>query len=153
MHISRGTIHEISVKIERNGIEFYKAMKEKVNDEFIDFMIEEEKKHIKVFTDIFGSGDREGAEPLLADYMDESMLASAYADTTVFSLVDPKTVTAEGLYSMAIMMEKSSILFYTELVEGMPERYQEEIGLLKSIRAEEKKHLMMLLEAKSKLTG
>jgi rubrerythrin len=153
MHISRAVIYDIAVRIERNGIEFYKAMKERVDDDFIDFMIEEEKQHIRVFTDIFQADAAKADESMLGDYMDESMLAAAYADTSVFALVDPKTADTNALYALAISMEKNALLFYSELIAGMPESYQEDIKLLKGIRDEEKKHLLMLIEAKSKLSA
>ena len=152
MHLSRAVIHDISVRIERKGIEFYKAMKERVDDDFIDFMIEQEQQHIRVFSDIFGADRGEAdEEPFLRDYMDDSYLAAAYADTEVFALVDPKTVEADKLYDVAISMEKNSLLFYTELIDGLQERYQAEIDLIKRIRDEEKEHLRMLVRKKMSL--
>jgi rubrerythrin len=84
----------------------------------------------------------EPAETLLTKMLNENIVPFWY----------PKTVDTTKLYDMAIAMEKSSLLFYTELIDGMSDRYQSEIDLIKGIRDEEKKHLQMLVKKKIALS-
>lgn len=152
MYLSKATILHISLEIERRGIDFYTAMKKRIADGFLDYLIEQEKSHIRIFTELFSKDSGTvTADRFETPYLDDDFLVAAYADTEVFGAADPESVSALQMFDIAIEMEKNSILFYGELVESLGEEFATEAALLGKLRDEEKKHLRTLVEKKKAL--
>ena len=69
MSITRATILQIALAIENKGIAFYSAAARRFADPLIEWLIGEEKRHIRVFQGIFGQDGgriREGEDALFA---------------------------------------------------------------------------------------
>mgnify|MGYP006291742833 CR=1 FL=1 len=149
MIISAEAILGIAVAIENNGIEFYEKAGKTVDDaSFLDFLIEEEKRHIEVFQDLFAQGGKLGQIQLDHPHLDEEALIAAYAETEVFGRESADDLGPEALIDVGIRMEKNSILFYSELIDLVDAKHQDEAKLLRQIREEERKHLKLFLDKK-----
>jgi|SRR6056297_2380558 len=152
--ISAQTIHNIAVEMERKGIDFYQQLKDGSNDTIIDDIIGDEKEHIQIFHDLFNdtTGVRK-EESYPHFYMDEDMLIEAYANTEIFGSVDPGRTKGKSSYDVAVMMEKESILFYSQLQDmfGDDPGYKKEIEILDKLKKEEARHLKKFTELRNRM--
>lgn len=109
--------YKIACKVERDGISFYKKLKEKVDKpqvkEILDFLIGEEQKHLKFFEDcIYEVRRRE------EDYFEEDDLLS-YMDFGVFqpykNIEELENIISDidAALRLGIAIENKSINFYT----------------------------------------
>ena len=153
MNIQPNTILNIALGIERKGIEFYERIRERGDADFADFLIEQEKNHIRTFEDIFTSHKEKFGEHLDMPHLDEDYLVAAYVNTEVFGPSDPNAIDPSRLLDVAIGMEKNSILFYGELYDGMVKGYEETARLIRDIQHQERQHLRLLAEKKAARTG
>jgi rubrerythrin len=154
MYLSRETILTISLEIERKGIDFYRKMKERFDDDFLDYLIDQEKDHIRTFNELFAADSGKiKTERFETTTIDDDFIAAAYAGTEVFGAIDPKGIPETQLFDIAMEMEKNSILFYGELVETLGEKFKDEAALITALREEEKKHLRTLVDKKKALTA
>lgn len=146
MRISLAVVLEIALGIERKGIEVYRELKNRFEDPLLEYLIRQEQEHIRAFQEVFKTqktGSNE--EGMDTPHLDEDYLAAAYANTEIFGQVKPDNMSAKGLWPMAIVMEKESIRFYLELLEQMPDLFQEQRALVRRIAGEERQHLRDLL--------
>ncbi|MFW5771584.1 MAG: hypothetical protein ACOCX9_09140 [Spirochaetota bacterium] len=152
--ISAQTIHNIAVEMERKGIDFYQQLKDGSNDAIIDDIIGDEKEHIQIFHDLFNetTGVHKG-ESYPHFYMDEDMLIEAYANTEIFGSTDPNKVQGKSSFDVAVMMEKESILFYSQLQDmfGDDPGYKKEIEILDKLKKEEARHLKKFTELRNRM--
>jgi rubrerythrin len=155
MYLSLAVVLEIALGMERKGIEVYERMKERAGGgAVLDYLIEQEHNHIRVFRELFARGKSGTAEETMeTPHLDEDYLAAAYANTEVFARVHAPDATPHGLYELALAAEKESIRFYLELAEEMPERFARQRDLLRTIADEERGHLRTLLVQKDALIG
>ncbi|OPZ29576.1 MAG: Rubrerythrin [Lentisphaerae bacterium ADurb.BinA184] len=154
MSITRATILQIALAIENKGIAFYSAAARRFADPLIEWLIGEEKRHIRVFQGIFGQdGGRIREERFEVPHLDDDYLVAAFAGTEVFGKADPAALSQAELFGVAVEMEKNSILFYRELSDALPERFAAEIEMLRQIESEEHEHLRRLAAARSRLEG
>ena len=153
MNLSLAVVLGIAQGIERKGIEVYQQMKGHFNDPLLDYLIEQEGHHIRVFQELFKTGLATSREQTMeTPHLDEDYLMAAYANTEIFGQVRPTRVSAKGLFPLAVSLEKESIRFYLELVDEMPERFEHERELLRKIAGEERQHLRTLLAKKEAFT-
>lgn len=153
MYLALPVVMEIAVGIERKGIEVYRELKRKTDNPILDYLIGQEQNHIRAFQAMFtaeavGASAEEGFE---MPHLDEDYLAAAYANTDVFGRVQPVDVPPEGLFSMAVQMEKESMRFYLELLSELPERLERQRALSRRLADEERQHLCDLLAEKAAL--
>ncbi len=160
-HFSSSEILEMAIRIEENGLIFYKVAADATNSEELEklfgFLSKEEKKHIEYFSGlaelITGDETYNTFDPYIAE---ESLYLEALADSSVFTETDWGSKLANEctgeleVLSKAIEVEKDSILFYYELKNMVREKDQD---LLEKIIAEERDHLAKLTELKQKLKG
>lgn len=146
MIVSSETVLSIVLAVENKGIEVYQALQERFHADFLEFMIGQEKEHIRMFQDLFGR-DRgaAGSHQFETSHLDEDYLVAAYAETEVFGKLEPQGLEEYELYQTAIQMEKDSILLYSELLDMLPDRAGDQARLLSSVQAEEKQHLLTLI--------
>ncbi len=152
--ISFTTIYNIATEIERKGIDFYGKLKDGSNDAIINSIIDDEKDHIRKFNEIFDSmRDRVKEEAAPHFYMEEDMMIDAYASTEVFGRVDTEVIKKKDIFDVAIMMEKDSILFYSQLIDMFSGdiKGKDEIEMLKNLRQEEVGHLRKFVELKNRM--
>lgn len=150
-------IVETAIRIERNGVEFYRYLSENAesNDaqDVFSFLAAEEEKHIGVFRDMLDE---------VADYTPRYSYPGEYglfldelADSAIDSLKNYqdalKTKGFEEAIKLGIKVELQSIVFYSEFFALLPDRLEDSI---KRIIDEEKKHYLELkvIEKKHNLT-
>jgi rubrerythrin len=154
---SAGELYAIAVGIEKNGVAYYSALSESVDNPqlkktYLD-LAEMERGHIRVFEDLRAALVHSG--PVVTPDVEEEYDAylKALIGSAVFS--DDKVArelalrvsgTAEAL-QLAIGAEKDSILFYTEMKGLVPAREREAV---ERIIREEKTHLRDLSALKQK---
>lgn len=146
MNLPLTVVLQIAQGIERKGIEVYQRMKTRFSDPLLDLLIQQEQAHIRVFQELFEMS-RTGplADGLETAHLDADYLTAAYANAEIFGHVDPTRVPPEGLFALAVSMEKESIRFYLELLAELPERCQEQCTLVRRLADEERQHLRSLL--------
>jgi rubrerythrin len=156
IYISTEAILKVALTIERQAIDFYTRVKDRFDDELLDFLIDQEKQHLHDFKTIF---DKSANELKLKrfdnPYMDDEMLAATFADTEIFGQVEPDKLDQSTLLDVAIGIEKNAILFYGYLIERLNEDRGDELlpllTLLWKMREEEKWHLESLVKKKMRL--
>ena len=123
MSFSAEEIYEIALQIERNGIDFYAHAARVAPDESLRTLLMDlvamEEDHVTTFTDMRSAASGEMATG------DEEMLSyiRAMADGHIFDVgIDPKQIltgeeTAEEILSIAIGLEKESVVYYAALQE------------------------------------
>ncbi len=152
--ISFTTIYNISVEIERKGIDFYEKLKDGTNDSIINSIIEDENDHIRRFNEIYDyMRDKVKEEAVPHFYMEEDMMVDAYASTEIFGNVNPEEMKKKDVYDVAIQMEKDSILFYTQMLDIFSGdiKGDKESEILKNLRKEEAGHLKKFVELKNRI--
>ena len=146
MNLPLTVVLQIAQGIECKGIDVYRQMKDRFGDPLLDLLIEQEQAHIRVFHDLFEmSKTGPLANGLETTNLDADYLAAAYANVEVFGQVDPNQVLPQGLFALAVSMEKESIRFYLELLEELPERCPDQRTLVRRLANEERQHLRTLL--------
>ncbi|MBE9531227.1 MAG: ferritin family protein [Proteobacteria bacterium] len=159
VHFSSKEILEMAVRIEENGLGFYKAASSATESakikELFDYLIIEEVKHVELF-EALKDAITEGVpndynDPYLAD---ESAYINALADSSIFKKGEDGVKKAKSITSddealdFAIQMEKDSILFYLELINMVRD---DDRATVKDILSEERKHIAKLTELKTNL--
>lgn len=143
------TVLNIGLGIEQKGIEVYERMKGSIGNGTTDYLIGQEKEHIEKFKELFSSDSQLFEEPARdVGHLDEDYLGAAYVETSVFGNLDISSVNADNLLDTAISMEKESIMFYSDLMAYVPEKYPVQRALLNDLRTEERKHLVRVTQMK-----
>ncbi|MBS3765516.1 ferritin family protein [Candidatus Bipolaricaulota bacterium] len=145
---------KIAIEIEKNGREFYEGMVTETEDqdikEIFDDLATQEVKHMKTFEEMLGDVEVEKGpdlNSLLYEGLEESYL-SALADSKVFSpanrnIEEAKRVdTRDELLSIAISLEKDTILYYYEILQKAKNSGDQE--LIMDVIEEEKSHVKRL---------
>lgn len=153
--LSASEVFQFAVKIEENGFAFYNRYAETLpsgkSKEMFTFLADEEKKHIKVFSDMLGKIED---FKQTVNYPDEYFTyLHSYADNLIFkkgelekeisAIEDEKTAVSFG-----IRRELESILYYQEIKSFVPDK---ESHLIERIIAEERKHFTKLSQLKKEL--
>lgn len=150
-------IAKIGMKIEENGLAFYRALAEQMGEPeakaLFDFMAGEEAQHYKTFEALSDKLDGynvpSGFEDDYEDYMRDLANGSVFATD-----VDPVEM-AKGIETvveaidLALGFEKDSVLFYLQFKKMVPE--EEKFGV-EAIIDEEQKHIYRLLTVKKMYT-
>jgi rubrerythrin len=152
MNLTKTAILNIALEIERHGIELYEQIREKNGDrELLDWLIDQEKAHIKIFHNLFDAGGAVHEDLFNSTHLNDDMLAAAYGNTELFAKISSDSALKD-LYATALALEKDSVIFYTELIDLIGSGYPAEADLLKKIRGEEQKHIHALVKAHSRLS-
>jgi len=153
--LSASEVFQFAVKIEENGFAFYNGYAETLpsgkSKEVFTFLADEEKKHIKVFSDMLGKLED---FKQTVNYPDEYFAyLHSYADNLIFkkdelekeisAIENEKTAVAFG-----IRRELDSILYYQEIKSFVPDKDRH---LIELIIAEERKHFTKLSQLKNEL--
>lgn len=149
-------IAKIGMKIEENGLTFYKALAEQTGEPeakaLFDFMAGEEAQHYKIFealSDKLQGYDVPSLEDDYEDYMRELANGSVFA-TDVDPVAMAKGIkTVVEAIDLAVGFEKDSVLFYLQFKKMVPE--EEKFGV-EEIIDEEQKHIYRLLTVKKMYT-
>jgi rubrerythrin len=156
VHFSSKEILEMAVRIEENGLGFYKAASASTESqqikELFDYFIIEEVKHVELF-EALKEAITDGVpsdynDPYLAE---ESLYINALADSSIFTEGDDGIKLAKSIkgddeaIDFAIQIEKDSILFYLELINMVRD---DDRATVKTILSEERKHIAKLTELK-----
>lgn len=147
---------KVAVQIEKNGLAFYKEVKARTKSspvqEVFDFLAKEEVRHQKTFEELLDkTGDNEPAESYPGEY---DMYLKAIAAENVFTQSDAlkqlakKAASDKAAIDAGIGFEKDSIIFFGELMKFVPAVDQ---GVVEKVVAEERSHLLKLLNLKQKL--
>ncbi len=142
-------IFEIAVKIERNGVEFYRKASEKVkrekNKTFLLDLAGMEVEHETNFLRM--QKELKGEETILTtfDPYDENILyLKALADVRVFFKKEDPNDNFEDILMSAVQAEKDSIVFYLGMKELVPDKFGK--SSIDNIIKEEMSHIRLLAE-------
>jgi len=150
---SPSEVIQLGIQIEKNGRDFYlgvaKLAKSEKIRKVLNYLAEEEEKHIKVFNDILSGIEK--YEPQEA-YPDEYFAyLRALSDGYVFTKkkkgeeIAAKVKDEKEAVDVGINAEKDSILFYEEMKKFI---LKDTYGTIDKLIEEEKKHLSKLYELK-----
>lgn len=145
---------KIAVQIEENGRQFYEGMAEETEDREIGDLFKDlslqETDHKRTFQQMLGEAeDEEGPDlnSLLYGKLEDSYL-NALADSKVFTPANQNIQEAklaagrDQLISIAISLEKDTILYYYEILQQAKEAEDQE--LIMAVIEEEKSHVKRL---------
>jgi len=155
---SVGEVVEMAISTERNGQAFYqtasKLAKEKNLKELLQYLAEEEGKHLKTFQGFYDTL-KEGPETTPYNWEEAKLYLKALVDSRFFTGSDKAIQMAKEAKSeieavnSAINFEKDTLLFFYEMLEVIKSHDRD---LVKKIIEEEKKHIRRLSTMKGKLT-
>lgn len=145
---------KIAVEIEENGRRFYEGMAEETEDrelgDLFKDLASQETDHKRTFQQMLGEAeDEEGPDlnSLLYRKLEDSYL-NALADSKVFTPANQNIQEAklaagrDQLISIAISLEKDTILYYYEILQQAKEAEDQEI--IMDVIEEEKSHVKRL---------
>ena len=150
-------ILEMAVQIEKNGVAFYQGLAESARDdrmrELMEYLAEEERKHVVTFQKLSGVLDTEHLKTLYElQYVENvSLYLKALADTKIFADSNEaaqwarETKNLSEVFATAIDLEKDSVLFYLEMWNFVR---KEDRDLIDKIIDEEKQHIQTLAKLK-----
>jgi rubrerythrin len=161
VHFTGKEVLDMAVRIEENGMRFYadasKAAKSHQLKDLFHALSEEEGTHIKMFLELkkvlVGDDPSTGFDPYLED---AQQYLKSMADTEVFTNPEAGKEAARSLkdekeaISMAIGMEKDSLLFYYELERMIREKDR---AVIESLIEQEKEHVRKLTNLQDLLFG
>jgi rubrerythrin len=140
-------ILEVAVRIERNGVEFYKklydATKSSEAKEVFSFLAAEEEKHVGIFREMLD--EIESYSPRLKYPGEYELYLDGIAARAVAVYQEAMDALSAGDFYQAINigidLEMESIVFYAELKERLG---TEPTKMLDAVIQEEKSHLSKL---------
>jgi rubrerythrin len=128
----------LAVTLEEKSVHFYKTLKNnvgKINASDIDFLIEEEKKHLEFFTSCVKKRNLEEIKDI--DFLDAiDKQAKVFIPKQIGDIHSIKH--HEDIYKVALALEESSINIFNHLLPLLDNN--EEISVLKNIVDEEYSH-------------
>jgi rubrerythrin len=153
--LSTSEVFQFAVTIEQNGFAFYSQFADTLQGssekEMFDFLAGEERKHIKVFSNML---DRVEEFKQTVNYPDEYFAyLQAYADNLIFKKDElekevEKIKDALEAAEFGIRRELDSILYYQEIKSFVPEK---DNYLIDDVIGEERKHFIKLSQMKKEL--
>ncbi|MGA2159949.1 MAG: ferritin family protein [Dehalococcoidia bacterium] len=152
-----GELYRISMQMERTGLAFYTAIAAQTRDistrAVYEYLASAEKRHLKTFRKLWNkTGKSAPPESYRGEY--RKYIKALIKDAVFSSTAAAKSRAAKSGSSTAlktgIQAEKDSILFYTELLNLLPDVEKEAV---KKILGEEKRHLRRLLEYQADFAG
>lgn len=160
VHFTGKEVLEMAVRIEENGMKFYadasRAAKSQQLKDLFRALSEEEGNHIKTFLElkrVLVGEPSEGFDPYLED---SQLYLKSLADTEVFTNPEAGKEAARSIkgeeeaITMAIGMEKDSLLFYYELEKMIREKDRK---VIESLIEQEKEHVRRLTHLQGALFG
>lgn len=160
VHFTGKEVLEMAVRIEENGMKFYadasRAAKSQQLKDLFKALSEEEGNHIKTFLElkrVLVGEPSEGFDPYLED---SQLYLKSLADTEVFTNPEAGQQAARSVkgedeaITMAIGMEKDSLLFYYELEKMIREKDRK---VIESLIEQEKEHVRRLTHLQNALFG
>jgi rubrerythrin len=153
-------ILEIAVKIEKNGVEFYRKAAELSSNPTITKLFSDlsswEKTHVDLFNDLLSKYFRaDDASNFFDPDAEATKYLEAVADGEIFVVADLevelKGVTSDYVDVMkkAIQREKDSIIFYSAIMDSLYDTFPKDD--LKLVIKEEFSHVRFLSEKLAKL--
>jgi len=153
--LSASEVFQFAVKIEENGFAFYNTyagtLPSGKSKEMFTFLADEERKHIKVFSEMLGKLDD---LKQTVNYPDEYFAyLHSYADNLIFKKGELEQELAaikdeKEAVEFGIRRELDSILYYQEIKSFVPEK---DSHLIEQVIEEERKHFTRLSQFKKEL--
>jgi len=150
-----GEIIDLAIKIEENGLNFYRSFAEtlpsKKEKDIFNLLADEESKHRETFAQMLKTVEK--YEPPTS-YPDEYFAyLQAYADSVIFTADDLKKKVqsisnSRDAVEFGIRRELDSILYYQEMKTFVPEAQKETVD---KIIAEERNHFLKLSSMKKEM--
>ena len=148
-------VFQLAIRIEENGEKFYRKMSDKFDDpslkKLLNFLADEEVGHKRIYEEILST--IEAYQPRESYPGEYFTYLRAYADNIIFSQKEFEKKIEEiddpsSAIDFAIDAEVSSILYYQEIKNIVPENKHDQI---EHIVDEERKHFVQLSEIKAKM--
>lgn len=152
-----GELYRIAMQMERTGLAYYMAMAGQSKDistrAVYEYLASAEKRHLKTFRKLWNkTGKSAPPESYRGEY--RKYIKALIKDTVFPSTAAAKSRAAKSGPSTAlktgIQAEKDGILFYTELLNLLPDPEREAVN---KILREEKRHLRRLLDYQVDFAG
>ncbi len=150
---------EIAVKIEEDGVTFYKNLadrtKSKEAKEIYNYLAGEEKEHIAIFKSMYKELTGKRFEKAFSEE-EANLYIHSLVENRVFKNLEEldnliKSIKDElAVLDLAIQIEKDTILYYYEILEGLEDK---EKNLAKGLINQEKTHVYRLNNLKNILRG
>lgn len=150
----------IAMKIEQNGLSFYKAMAERTEDSeakaLFSFMALEEEAHFATFKKLLTKFEAYEIPGVYEEEEDYDAYMADLVDNNVFAKdIDPVKLagsikTPVEAINLAIGFEKDTIIFFLHFKDIVP---QEEKFVFRELIAEENKHIKKLVTVKKTITS
>jgi len=154
---SPSEIAQISMKIEENGMAFYRAIaataKEKEAIELFNFMAGEEAEHYQTFKAL--ADKLRGCDMPTLDHDQEEYMRQL-ANNNIFAICDDVEKYARSVKSteeairLSLGFEIDSVLFYLQFKKMVPDRVKHEID---TVIEEEHKHYQKLITIRKMYTA
>ncbi len=148
-------IIEMSMQVEKAGMEFYKYLSGKCKDETVSqifvFLHDQEMEHYKGFSKIASEIKKINLEYEYA--IDVAQLIRQSIDRLKASVFEIQSSEVDAIdirksLEIAIRTEEEAVRIYSEMRESFVEKFHKVIS---AVIEEEKKHLVMLQNVKQKL--
>ncbi len=154
---SGGELVNIAIGIERRGIAFYDVMARSAeNEQLRDVfrcLVDMEHQHLQTFQDMLAeTGEIAPPEAYTGEqaaYLEALIDSAAFTDDAITSEMVTRVDSDIEAVTMAIGLEKDSILFYYQMKDLMSARTQ---TMLDKIIAEEKSHLRDISRVKKQVS-
>ena len=161
VHFTGKEVLDMALRIEENGMRFYtdasKAAKSQQLKDLFSALAEEEASHIKTFLELkralVGNDESAGFAPYIED---AQQYLKSMADTEVFTNPNAGKEAARALkneeeaITLAIGMEKDSLLFYYELERMIRDSDKK---VIEALIEQEKEHVRKLTNLHKVLFG
>ena len=149
-----GELYRMAAEMERNGLAFYSQIARQAKDEstkaVYTYLVTSEKRHLRKFNNLLHrSAKSSPPESYKGEYRNylAALLKDRIFTSSALARSRASKSSARTALDTGIKAEKDSILFYSGLIDLVPE---ENRTAIKVILAEEKRHLRRLMEYKYK---
>ncbi len=148
----------LGIQIEKNGRDFYNALKEKSKNkrsaEIFKYLSGEEEKHIQVFQGILDKTEKYEPAGLDADeysaYMNDLAAECIFTKEGKGREAAKKAKDDKEAVDMGIGFEKDSIVFYEGIKKMVPDY---DIKVINELIMQEESHLRQLSDLKKELSA
>jgi rubrerythrin len=149
-----GELYRIAAEMERSGLAFYSQVARQAKDESTKavyaYLITSEKRHLRKFNSLFShSAKSSNPESYKGEYRNylAALLKDMVFSSSALARSRASKSSARTALNTGIKAEKDSILFYSGLLDLVPEENRTAVEI---ILAEEKRHLKRLMDYKYK---
>ena len=137
---------KLGIKIEKEGIRFYSSALKKVHDQnskyLLKFLVKQEEKHLKYFTDIIDSLKKDKKIDSLVKKFREIKIKSPIFTKKDYKRMKKKKISAFHIFKHSIEIEENSYKLYMKIAKKTNDKKLQ--SFLKRVAGEELKHKKLI---------